>query len=128
VRSRRAGDESVRRVNRHPFLSEARLVAAGPGCGLARGFEETKPREQRTGRRTFFLSDAALDFGNRHTTRAQGVVVCQEIEQQGSHRLVAPQMTDKHRRVEEIETQAFGSVRRTSLTQDAATLWSRHCV
>jgi hypothetical protein len=55
------------------------------------------------------------------------MAVGQEAEQKTCDRLVAAQMRDQDRRVEEVDAQPAGSVRRVFRTQAAAERRSRQC-
>src|SRR5262245_53172284 len=106
---------------------ELRLVAAGPGRGLARGREETQPVEQRLGRLEVFAPDTSLHFSHVDAAGPERMTVGQEVEEQRRCDFVAAQVSNKDGRVEQMDAQRPDSARRVLRTHAAAASRSRQC-
>jgi hypothetical protein len=89
VSSCRAGNESVRRVNRHSALLELSLIATGSGRGLPRRVQETQTAEEGSGCPSLSRPDSALDLGDVDAARPQRVSIGQQFEQEPRHRFIA---------------------------------------
>lgn len=95
------------------------LVAPGAPRRLPGRLQEVESLQQARRRLSLFRPYAALDLGDVDASDGERMAAGHEAQQKLGDFLIAAQMGDQDRRVEQVGAQALDSVRRVFLTQEA---------